>query len=174
MDLLFTFPETGKIMEIFVGNLPFEITEQEIRDAFAAHGDVKSVKMLMDKFSGRFRGMAFVTMEDEAQASAAIAALNGADLGGRPMKVDKSRPREEGQRRFSGFGGGFSRNNDPREGGFGRQGGGGYGRGGRQGGFRERNFKRDNFRDDGNEFRHRKPPFRRNRNENFEDDSDSE
>lgn len=113
-------------MEIFVGNLPFDITEQEIRDKFAECGAVSNVKMLMDKFSGRFRGIAFVTMDDETQAQSAVQALNGAELGGRPMKVDKSRDKEE---RFSGFGGGFKprqggyrpRNEDgsqPREGGF--------------------------------------------------------
>ena len=98
-------------MEIFVGNLPFDITEQEIRDKFAECGAVSNVKMLMDKFSGRFRGIAFVTMDDETQAQSAVQALNGAELGGRPMKVDKSRDKEE---RFSGFGGGFK----PRQGGY--------------------------------------------------------
>ena len=93
-------------MDIFVSNLPFQITEREISDAFAAHGEVSGVKMLFDKVSGRFRGMAFVSMERPSDAEAAIAALNGADLGGRPMRVDWSRPREE---RFNGFGGGFGR-----------------------------------------------------------------
>lgn len=93
-------------MEIFVGNLPFDITEQEIRDKFAEIGVVSNVKMLMDKFSGRFRGIAFVSMDDQAQAEKAVETLNGADLGGRPMKVDKSRERGD---RFNGFGGGFQR-----------------------------------------------------------------
>ena len=93
-------------MDIFVSNLPFQITEREISEAFAAHGEVSGVKMLFDKVSGRFRGMAFVSMARPADAEAAIAALNGADLGGRPMRVDRSRPREE---RFNGFGGGFDR-----------------------------------------------------------------
>lgn len=92
-------------MEIFVGNLPFDITEQEIREKFSECGAVSNVKMLTDKFSGRFRGVAFVTMDDDAQAQNAIASLNGADLGGRPMMVDKRRPRSG---RFGGFGGGFS------------------------------------------------------------------
>ena len=82
-------------MEIFVGNLPFDITEQEIRDKFAEIGAVSNVKMLMDKFSGRFRGIAFVSMDDQAQAEKAVETLNGADLGGRPMKVDRSRERSE-------------------------------------------------------------------------------
>lgn len=93
-------------MEIFVGNLPFDITEQEIRDKFAECGAVSNVKMLMDKFSGRFRGIAFVSMDDQAQAEKAVETLNGVELGGRPMKVDKSRERGD---RFNGFGGGFQR-----------------------------------------------------------------
>ena len=98
-------------MEIFVGNLPFDITEQEIRDKFAECGAVSNVKMLMDKFSGRFRGIAFVSMDDEQQAKAAIETLDGAELGGRPMKVDRSRERTE---RFNGFGGGFRPRNSGR------------------------------------------------------------
>jgi len=127
-------------MEIFVGNLPFDITEQEIKDAFAAHGAVSAVKMLTDKFSGRFRGIAFVTMDDEAQANAAVSALNNADMKGRPMRVDRSRERTQ---RFGGFGGGFTQRNEggfrPRgEGGF-RPREGGFGGGGNQGGgFRRR------------------------------------
>ncbi len=154
-------------MEIFVGNLPFDITEQEIRDKFAECGAVSNVKMLMDKFSGRFRGIAFVTMDDETQAQSAVQALNGAELGGRPMKVDKSRDKEE---RFSGFGGGFKprqggyrpRNEDgsqPREGGFRPRGEGGFrprgdfrprGEGGfrprGEGGFRPRGEEGGDFR----------------------------
>jgi len=116
-------------MEIFVGNLPFDITEQEVKDAFAVHGAVAAVKMLTDRISGRFRGIAFVTMDDEAQAQAAISALNNADLKGRPMRVDQSRERTQ---RFGGFGGGFSK---PREGGF-RPREGGFRP--REGGFRPR------------------------------------
>ncbi len=95
-----------KKMDIFVKNLPFEITEQEINEAFARYGEVSGVKMLFDKESGRFRGMAFVTMQNFSEAQAAIDSLNGADLGGRPMRVEVSRPREQ---RITGFGGGFSR-----------------------------------------------------------------
>lgn len=95
-----------KEMDIFVKNLPFEITEQEINEAFARYGEVSGVKMLFDKMSGRFRGMAFVTMQNFSEAQAAIESLNGADLGGRPMRVEVSRPREQ---RITGFGGGFNR-----------------------------------------------------------------
>ncbi len=92
-------------MEIFVGNLPFDITEQEVSDAFAQHGAVSKIKMLTDRETGRFRGIAFVTMDDDAQAKAAIEALNEKDLGGRPMRVSQSRGRDERPPRFSGFSG---------------------------------------------------------------------
>ena len=78
-------------MEIFVGNLPFDITEREILDAFAKYGEVSGIKMLKDKQTGRFRGIAFVSMPDDVQANAAIDALNNADLGGRPLREDRSR-----------------------------------------------------------------------------------
>lgn len=148
-------------MDIFVSNLPFEITEREISEAFAAHGAVSGVKMLFDKVSGRFRGIAFVSMEQPAEAEAAIAALNGADLGGRPMRVDRSRPREE---RFNGFGGGFNRG---RGGGFRREGGfgarGDSREGGAPGGFKPRkNFGGGGFRGE-NFDGHSGRPFRPNR-----------
>ncbi len=92
-------------MEIFVGNLPFDVTEQDIREKFAECGEVSNVKMLFDKMSGRFRGIAFVSFEDESQAKGAVANLNGVDLGGRPMRIDFSRGIEH---RFNGFGGGFA------------------------------------------------------------------
>ena len=97
-------------MDIFVSNLPFEISEQEITEAFTPFGTVAAVKMVFDKQSGRFRGMAFVTMEDSKDAEEIIAELDGKDLGGRPMRVDRSRPREQ---RFNGFGGGFAKNRKP-------------------------------------------------------------
>ena len=93
-------------MEIFVGNLPFDITEQEVADAFAQHGTVSKIKMLTDRETGRFRGIAFVTMDDDTQAKAAIDALNEKDLGGRPMRVSQSRGKDERPPRFSGFSGG--------------------------------------------------------------------
>ena len=132
-------------MEIFVGNLPFDVTEQEITDVFAAYGAVSAVKMLMDKMTGRFRGIAFVTMSDDAQAQQAMDALNGKDLGGRPMRIDKTRERSD---RFNGEGGGFGGKH--RSGGFGGNRG-GFG-GNRGGGFKPRGagngggFKRDGFK----------------------------
>ncbi len=131
-------------MEIFIGNLPYEIGQQEIIDAFAKHGAVARVKMLTDKFSGRFRGMAFVSMENDAEGQAAIDALNGNDWGGRQIKIEQARPREErpeGARRSGGFGGGNGGGFRPRGnggGGFRPRSEGGEGRsfgGGRSGGF---------------------------------------
>ncbi len=126
-------------MEIFTGNLPHEITQQEIIDAFSQFGAVARVKMLTDKFTGKFRGMAFVQMDDETEAANAINSLNNSDLGGREIKVEAARPREARP-----YNNGFRRSFDgPREGngggyrprGFGgpRQGGGYRGQGGYRG-----------------------------------------
>jgi len=94
----------GNTMEIFVGNLPFEVSQQEIESLFAQHGAVSNIKMLTDRETGRFRGIAFVTMDDVAQGQAAIKALHGYEIGGRAMKVEASQPREK--RDFGGNGGG--------------------------------------------------------------------
>ncbi len=91
-------------MKLFVGNLPFSATEQEIRDAFEAHGDVSDVAVIMDRETGRPRGFAFVEMPDSGQANAAIEALNNTDFGGRSLNVNEARPREDRPR---GGGGGF-------------------------------------------------------------------
>lgn len=93
-------------MEIFVGNLPFDVTEREVLDAFSKYGEVSGIKMLKDKKTGRFRGIAFVSMPDNVQANTAIDSLNNTELGGRPMRVDRSRERFQ---RFNGFGAGFRR-----------------------------------------------------------------
>jgi RNA recognition motif-containing protein len=92
---------------IFVGNLSFETTENDLQDAFAAHGTVTEANLMMDRVSGRPRGFAFVTMSTPEEAQKAIAALNGAQLGGRALTVNIARPREEraaggGRREFSG------------------------------------------------------------------------
>ncbi len=100
---------------LYVGNLAFSATEDDVREAFAAHGEVESVHLVMDRDTGRSRGFAFVEMGDADQAEQAIAAMNGADLGGRSLVVNEARPRPE---RSGGFGGG------------GFEGGGGYGGGG--------------------------------------------
>ena len=106
--------------KLFVGNLSFNTTENDLQDAFAAHGTVLEANLMMDRMSGRPRGFGFVTMSTAEEANKAIEALNGAQLGGRALTVNIARPREE---RPPGGGGGGGR----REYG----GGGGGGRGGR-------------------------------------------
>ena len=97
-------------MKLYVGNLAFETTENDLQDLFEKHGTVTDVRLMMDRFTAKSRGFAFVTMNDGAQANAAMSALNGQDLNGRALKVNEARPREErprsnnGPRRnFSGF-----------------------------------------------------------------------
>ncbi|HHM04250.1 MAG TPA: RNA-binding protein [Gammaproteobacteria bacterium] len=85
---------------IYVGNLPFSATEDEVRNLFEAYGEVQSVKLVSDRDTGRPRGFGFVEMDDEA-AGAAISNLNGSDMGGRPLRINEARertPRRE--RRF--------------------------------------------------------------------------
>ncbi|MCX6904288.1 MAG: RNA-binding protein [Verrucomicrobia bacterium] len=94
--------------KLYVGNLSFNTTENDLQDAFAAHGTVVSVDLMQDRSTGRSRGFAFVTMETEPAAQAAIAALNGHELGGRALTVNVARPREE---RTGGGGGGGGRRN---------------------------------------------------------------
>ncbi len=80
--------------KLFVGNLPFRVSEDEIRDLFEEYGEVHSVALITDRDTGRPRGFGFVEMED-AEADAAVDALDGTDLGGRPLRVNEARPREE-------------------------------------------------------------------------------
>ena len=82
-------------MEIYVGNLPWSASEQELADTFGEHGEVEKATIIVDRDSGRSRGFGFVTMNDADQGNAAIEALNGFDMGGRPLKVNEARPREE-------------------------------------------------------------------------------
>jgi len=82
-------------MNIYVGNLPYSATEEELRAAFAAFGDVSSVNLITDKFSGQSKGFAFVEMPDNASADAAIKALNETPMGGRNIKVNQAKPRGE-------------------------------------------------------------------------------
>ena len=103
--------------KLFVGNLSFEVTENELQDLFAQHGTVTEVNLMLDRATGRSRGFAFVTMATDEAAQAAVGALNGRELKGRALTVNVARPREE----RSGGGGG---------------GGGGGGRGGDRGGDR--------------------------------------
>src|ERR1043165_7467919 len=94
--------------KLFVGNLSFNTTENELQDAFAAHGTVVEANLMMDRVSGRPRGFAFVTMSTPEEAQAAINALNGKELGGRALTVNVARAREErsGGGGGRGFGGG--------------------------------------------------------------------
>ena len=94
-------------MKLYVGNLSFETTENELQDLFEQHGTVSEVSLMMDKMTGKSRGFAFITMNDGTQASAAMSALNGKDLNGRALNVNEARPREErprppGGNRFAG------------------------------------------------------------------------
>lgn len=93
-------------MKLYVGNLSFETTENDLQDLFDQHGQVNEVSLMMDRMTGRSRGFAFVTMNDKAQAEAAITALNGKDLNGRTISVSEARPREDRPRTGGGGGGG--------------------------------------------------------------------
>jgi RNA recognition motif-containing protein len=105
--------------KLFVGNLSFNTTENDLHDAFAAHGTVVEANLMMDRMSGRPRGFGFVTMSTPEEAQKAIDALNGATLDGRNLTVNIARPKEErsggggggrGPRREYGGGGGGGRN----------------------------------------------------------------
>jgi RNA recognition motif-containing protein len=90
--------------KLFVGNLSFDTTENDLQDAFAAHGTVVETNLMMDRVSGRPRGFGFVTMSTPEEAQAAIGALNGTSVGGRALTVNVAKPREE----RGGSGGGYS------------------------------------------------------------------
>jgi len=92
------------VKRIYVGNLPYSATEDELRQLFAQHGEVHSVNLISDRETGRPRGFGFVEMDDDA-ASSAITALDGHDLGGRSLRVNEARPRRERGGRDSGGGG---------------------------------------------------------------------
>ena len=82
-------------MNIYVGNLPYSIDRDQLRDIFAAYGEVAAARIVNDRETGRSKGFGFVEMADNAQAQAAIEALNGSDIGGRKAVVNEARPREE-------------------------------------------------------------------------------
>ena len=117
--------------KLYVGNMSFKTSEEELRSAFSQFGTVSDVYVAMDKMTGRPRGFAFVTMGTPEEAKVAAEKLNGADLGGRTLTVNEARPKEEGAGRSFGGGGG------ERRGGFGG-GGGGERRGGFGGGGGDR------------------------------------
>jgi cold-inducible RNA-binding protein len=101
--------------KLYVGNLPYSATEQSLETTFAAHGRVESVKLITDRDTGQSKGFGFIEMSSDAEAKAAIAALNGTDLDGRPMTVNEAKPQVK--KSGGGYGGG----------------GGGYGGGGGRG-----------------------------------------
>ncbi len=112
--------------KLYVGNLPFSVTEPDLQDLFGQAGTVSDVMLVQDKFTGKSRGFAFVTMSSEAEAQSAIEQFHGKALEGRPLTVNVARPREE---RPAGGGGGRS---------FERRSGGGGGFGGDRRGGRDR------------------------------------
>jgi RNA recognition motif-containing protein len=116
---------------IFVGNLPYDVRDDELLQLFGNYGAVDRVHLLRDRDTGQMRGIGFVEMPNDEEGDNAVTALNGYELGGRPMKVEEARPREE--RGFGGGGGGGFRPSGGGGGGFGG-GGGGRGKGG-GGGF---------------------------------------
>jgi RNA recognition motif-containing protein len=129
---------------LYVGNLPFTTTELELQDMFAQAGAVTEVLLMQDKFTGKSRGFAFVTMATETDAQNAVTQLDGKQIEGRPLRVNEARPREERGYGGGGGGGGGGGYEDRRGGGGGgghrpdgRGGGGGYrGSGDRRGGDR--------------------------------------
>lgn len=118
-------------MDIYVGNLPFTATEEEVAELFAAFGAVEKVKIVTDRETGRPRGFCFVTLADTSRVKEAADAVDGKELGGRPLRVNPAEPREKKPGGFGGGGGGGGG-----RGGFGGDrrggggGGGGYGGGG--------------------------------------------
>ena len=92
-------------MNIYVGNLSFDVTEEDVQAAFEAFGKVESVKVIKDKYSGASRGFGFVEMPSKDEAKAAIAGLNGKELKGRALNVNEARPRTERPRGGGGGGG---------------------------------------------------------------------
>jgi cold-inducible RNA-binding protein len=89
-------------MKLYVGNLSFETTENDLQDLFEQHGQVSEVKLMMDRMTGKSRGFAFVTMNAKAEADAAMAALNGKEVAGRTLTVNEARAREERPKPFGG------------------------------------------------------------------------
>lgn len=130
-------------MNIYVGNLSWNLKDQDLSDLFTPYGEVASAKIVLDKFTQRSKGFGFVEMPKDEEAQAAIAQLNGSEVDGRNLVVNESRPKEEGsggdfkKRSFgSGGGGGFKKGGGGGYGGGGNRGGsgGGYGGGGNRGG----------------------------------------
>ena len=92
--------------KLYVGNLSYDVNDADLQQLFAQHGTVQSANVISDKMTGRSKGFGFVEMGSDAEAQAAIAALNGKDYGGRALTVNEARPRPEGGRGGGGGGGG--------------------------------------------------------------------
>ena len=86
-------------MNIYVGNLPYSVGDEELRDLFSAHGSVDRATVIQDNVSGQSKGFGFVEMGDSGEASRAIEAVNGQNIGGRELRVNEARPRENRPRR---------------------------------------------------------------------------
>ena len=93
-------------MNIYVGNLSYEVTEEDLKEAFEVFGEVETAKVIKDNYSGRSKGFGFVEMSDKAKAESAIEGLNGKELKGRTLNVNEARPRSEGGRGGGRQGGG--------------------------------------------------------------------
>jgi len=117
-------------MNIYVGNLSWNLKDQDLSNLFATHGEVSSAKIVTDKFTGRSKGFGFVEMTNDDQAQAAITALNGTEVDGRNIVVNESRPKQEG-----GGGGGFKKRSFGGGGGGGGFKKGGYNKGNGGGGY---------------------------------------
>ena len=122
-------------MNIYVGNLSWNLKDQDLTNLFAAYGEVTSAKIVTDKFTQRSKGFGFVEMSDDASAQAAITALNGSEVDGRNIVVNESRPKPEGgggggfkKKSFGGGGGGGGYKKGGGGGGYNKGGGGGYNR----------------------------------------------
>ena len=117
-------------MNIYVGNLSNEVTEEDLKQAFETFGEVESVKIIKDKYTNRSKGFGFVEMPSKAEGQSAIDGLNGKELKGKALNVNEARPRTESRGRGGGYGG----DRGGRGGGRGGQGGGRGGYGGGRGG----------------------------------------
>jgi hypothetical protein len=116
--------------KLYVGNLPYSYRDSDMEQAFSQYGTVSSAKVMMERDTGRSKGFGFVEMSNDAEAQAAIAGMNGQQIGGRGLVVNEARPMEARAPRSGGFGGGGGSGG----GGYGGGGGGGYGGGGGGGG----------------------------------------
>lgn len=133
--------------KLYVGNLPYQVRDSDLEQAFSQFGQVTSAKVMMERETGRSKGFGFVEMGSDAEAQAAISGMNGQSMGGRSVVVNEARPMEQRPRGFGGSGGGgggggggYGGGGGGRSGGGGGYGGGGGGRGGggggQDGGFR--------------------------------------